>query len=101
MLQEQGRFPARIREQVWLLTCCCPFHSSIPLLLGELCFAVSWKKKAIVLSVGRDWACFVLNELQSMSYWQCFLVLGGWKAGPLIGMLTRQRMWHPDSGDGV
>lgn len=95
MLQEQGRFVARIREQVWLLTCCCPF----PFFYTS---GVRWAVPSCVVEekgnsaeCGKTLYLFCLEwHGNLMSYWQYFLVSGGWKAGSLIWMLIRPRMWQ-------
>lgn len=102
MLQEQGRFAARIREQVWLLTCCCPFPFFYTSVVRWAVLSCVVEEKGNSTECGKTLYLFCLEwDGNLMSYWQYFLVSGGWKAGSLIWMLTCQRMWHPNPGGGV
>lgn len=95
MLQGQGRFAIHVREQVWLLTCCCsfPFFYTSFVKRAVLIFClVSWKKKSYSTACGK---MLYLLCLELISY---FWVPGGWKTGSLMSMLPRGRMWHPSSG---
>lgn len=102
MPQEQGRFAAHISEQIWLITWFCPF----PFFCTSV---VRWTVLNCIVEVegnstecGKTLYLFCLEwDGNLMSYWQYFLVSGGWKAGSLIRMLMCWRMWHPNPGDGV
>lgn len=101
MLQDQGSFAVRVREQVWLLTCCCPFPSfhisSVKWAVLSFC-PVSWKKNTTERREKDVWS--VLNGSLKLCWW--YLVLsGGWKAGSLIPRFMYQRTCSPSSGWGV